>query len=538
MDPLKTNNPCESETSLIYDQMEATPMEATPDSRESFSKKRTLGSGEKTMSETKRPSIQTDSDSSIPLVKYSTIEDHDPRFTKHGTSENHDVKPHEDDVDEEDEEDNADVSSGCGHFSEQFSSVASTGAAAGGSPQQDITLELIFSKLQILPAMDKKLDRLEPLENEVKKLKTELKHYQTSLENTQAQLSNLTETVVSLKDDVAQAESERQRLHSEIVLLRKQNKVLEDRAIRQEAYSRRENILIHGVQESRSGNESCNQVVEKIFQELEVGPFNLTRCHRIGQYKNPAANQSHPSPRPIIVRFSHFPDKVTVMKKSQVLNAKNIFLSDDYPTEIQARRLKLKPVFRAAKNVDNNAKLVQDQIIFQKQRYTVENIESIPLDTKAIGTIVTDSHVYFKGSYSPLSNMYSCKLEVNGHEYSSSEQLYQFKKSVEMGQKDTADKVLATQDPYQAMALGRNVRTDEAWAATKGTEIMMQTLQMKYEQVPEFRNLIQQYADKTLVEASTNKTWGSGIDLNSKELLTSKWSGKNLLGKTLAKLAQ
>ena len=46
--------------------------------------------------------------------------------------------------------------------------------------------------------------------------KTERKHYQTSLENNQAQLSNLTETVVFLQDDVTQAESERQRLHSEI----------------------------------------------------------------------------------------------------------------------------------------------------------------------------------------------------------------------------------------------------------------------------------------------------------------------------------
>ena len=298
---------------------------------------------------------------------------------------------------------------------------------------------------------------------------------------------------------------------------------------------------MHGIAETPNVTdiESCGQIAAKLFVDMKVGPFNLSRCHRLGQRKRPTATNPHPRPRPIIIRFAHYSDKAVVMKNSHLLNAKQIYFSDDYPREIQERRLKLKPVLKLAKEVDKNAKLVQDKIEFQKTLYSVDNIQTIPLDLQGIGTKVTDTHVFFKGRYSPLSNLYDCQLNVDGHTFHSSEHLFQFRKAIAMGHTDIADKVLASNDSFHAMMLGKKVPIDEEWATTTGTPLMEEALKVKFHQVPEFRDFIVEHREKAFIESSGNKIWGSGIDFYSDDASEpSKWTGKNFLGLTIKKLVQ
>ena len=400
-----------------------------------------------------------------------------------------------------------------------------------------ITLELIFSKLQL---MDSKLDRLDPLEVMVKELINDSKDLRSSLECTQGELRTRSEELLELKEEVARSQMENSHLNSQLTQLRRAHQDLEDRVIKQETYSRRENVLVHGIAETTNTTdvEMCGQIVAKLFVDMKVGPFNLSRCHRLGQRKWQTATNPHPRPRPIIIRFSQYSDKAAVMKSSHLLNAKQIYFSDDYPQEIQERRLKLKPVLKLAKKVDTNAKLVYDKIVFQKKLYSVDNIQSIPLDLQGIGTKVTDTHVFFKGRYAPLSNLYNCQLHVDGHSFHSSEQLFQFKKAVATGCSDIVDKVLATNDAFDAMILGKKIQTDEEWAATTGTDLMGEALKVKFDQVPAFRDFILEHGDKAFVESSANKIWGSGIDFYSDDASEpSKWTGKNLLGQTIKKLA-
>ena len=410
----------------------------------------------------------------------------------------------------------------CGAASAGASASPDVGAVAG-----NITLEQVFAQLMM---MNRKLDRLDPLENDVKALKKDLKNCKDCMQRSRTELSGVSESVVGLTVDVAENRCDVERLRSELVQLRSENKTLEDKILRQEAYSRRENILIHGIEEK--ANESCKAIVGNLTSDLKLGPFPLQRCHRIGKQRTESKG-----PRPIIARFLQYTDKVELMKKKNELRKKNIRLSDDNPKEINDRRLKLKPVLETAKQHDNSAKLIQDKLLYKSKQYTVDNIHTIPIDLKLIGTKTTDSHIFFKGTYSPLSNLYQCELEVDGHCFNSSEQLYQYKKACDMEQMDIATKVLSTQDPYEAMAFGKHIRTDSDWVHTTGLQIMEEILTVKKLQVPEFRDLLHEYASKEFVEATTNKTWGSGIDLYAGDAFDpSKWSGKNLLGKSLKKL--
>ena len=75
-----------------------------------------------------------------------------------------------------------------------------------------------------------------------------------------------------------------------------------------------------------------------------TGTILLARCHRLGGYRFGRT-------RPIIVKFEHFEDRMSVwkLKKAQknVNHDVNIFIEEDFPKEIR-QRSRLTPSFKAA----------------------------------------------------------------------------------------------------------------------------------------------------------------------------------------------
>ena len=69
--------------------------------------------------------------------------------------------------------------------------------------------------------------------------------------------------------------------------------------------------------------------------------------------------------------------------------------------------------------------------------------------------IVTDSHVYFHGSF--LSNWYPCSIEYEGKSFHCSEQLYMWFKARFFRDEETADKILKCTHAREAKDLGRQV---------------------------------------------------------------------------------
>ena len=161
------------------------------------------------------------------------------------------------------------------------------------------------------------------------------------------------------------------------------------------------------------------------------------------------------------------------------------------------------------------------------------------MDLSNIGTLVTGTEVLFKGSYSPLSNLYNCSLEDSGLVFNSSEQLYQHRRALDANNTEVAARILEAKDPYDAMLIGKQIKTNDQWAETSGVEIMHRSLTIKASQVPEFRNLLLLHAAKTFREASSNRVWGIGVDLYSPDIVTpAKWPGKNLMGKVCKRVAE
>lgn len=132
-----------------------------------------------------------------------------------------------------------------------------------------------------------------------------------------------------------------------------------------------------------------------------------------------------------------------------------------------------------------------------------------------------------------FSQWYFSDFEIKGTVYPTAEHWMMAEKARLMGDAETLQRILVSENPNQAKRLGREIRNwDEArWDANK-FEVVVQGNVAKFGQDKNLRNFLLGTLDTVLVEASPHdKVWGIGLrreDSASKD--PTKWRGQNLLG--------
>lgn len=149
---------------------------------------------------------------------------------------------------------------------------------------------------------------------------------------------------------------------------------------------------------------------------------------------------------------------------------------------------------------------------------------------------ITSTHVFFYGDF--LSNWAEAPFTIDWVNYHSSEHYFMAKKASFFGDYDTFAKILDTDNPKEAKALGRLVRefNPGTWSNVS-QQIMYKGCFEKFKQNPGLRQQLLNFTlrHKTLVEASPyDKIWGIGLGLDNENIFDeSLWQGHNLLGKVL-----
>jgi hypothetical protein len=149
---------------------------------------------------------------------------------------------------------------------------------------------------------------------------------------------------------------------------------------------------------------------------------------------------------------------------------------------------------------------------------------------------ITDEFVFFYGGF--LSQWYPTRFQVDGIEYCTAEQYMMAMKAEYFGDTDVQAKIMATTDPSEQKALGRQVSNfdAEAWDAVSRGYVYKGNM-AKFAN-PELKQMLLDTGDRELVEASPyDRIWGIGMSANQPGV-TSKcnWKGKNWLGETLTKV--
>ena len=135
-----------------------------------------------------------------------------------------------------------------------------------------------------------------------------------------------------------------------------------------------------------------------------------------------------------------------------------------------------------------------------------------------------------------LSNWYRAGFTLNGVRFTSLEQYMMYQKALRFHDRDSAARILKTDDPGAIKALGRGVSgyDQSVWNGVRQV-IVYEGLLAKYSKNPELKARLLATGDARLAAcAVSDLIWGIGFAMNAPERLEpKKWRGQNLLGYAL-----
>ena len=128
-----------------------------------------------------------------------------------------------------------------------------------------------------------------------------------------------------------------------------------------------------------------------------------------------------------------------------------------------------------------------------------------------------------------LSNWYPSEFTVNDVDFSSMEQYMMYKKAVCFGDKDMANKILATDDVAKIKAFGRLVANynESYWNGVRQI-VVFEGLTAKFSQNEDLKTKLKATDNSILAECAVNgQNMGIGLSMNDPDRLKiDKWKGK------------
>ena len=120
--------------------------------------------------------------------------------------------------------------------------------------------------------------------------------------------------------------------------------------------------------------------------------------------------------------------------------------------------------------------------------------------------------------------------------FNTAEQYIQYHKALFFGDIDTASRILQTESPYEVKQLSYQIKdVDHHGWQNEGFEICFEGIKAKLMQNESLLKMLKTTAPLTLVEASKDRIWGTGIGLHDKNVLNPEsWINKGWMSRILS----
>jgi hypothetical protein len=249
----------------------------------------------------------------------------------------------------------------------------------------------------------------------------------------------------------------------------------------------------------------------------------------------------------VIVRFHHYKDKVAIQRASATIKENiseyNLYISDDYPHEIQQRRKVMMPIFHAAKAAKPQSRVTLNAATLRidGHTYTANSLYMLPplLQPHNVATPQSGDIVAFFTKSSEFSNHHPCSFIVDDTSYNCGEQYIAAQKALLFNDKKSNMKIMSTSDPIKIENSMKAIAgfNKQRWQ-NKAPELMLKGLEAKFVQNPDLGDTLLDTGDKTIIEASpTDSFWGVSLGLRSTDLFQrDKWNGMNHMGECLMRV--
>ena len=335
-----------------------------------------------------------------------------------------------------------------------------------------------------------------------------------------------------------------QQVLNENMELKQENQNLKERLDKLESLQLLNNVIITGIPEQQW--ESYTLTKQRVYDMImaskginhdqdqgnEDREIEITYCTRIGKYR---PNNS----RPISVTFQKREDKEQLLMNRRNLPP-GIYVNEEYPIQIKRARDRLRPVYwmiKSKSKYKDKCKLQGDKLVVDGVKYTVDTLGSLPLELSAYQAAEkrNDDALVFHGEWLPYSNFHLSPFSVDGILFKSAEHYIQYQKSLYFGDSITANQIIKSQTPIEAKRLSYNITNFNIQHWMKDGYVLCEKgVKEKFMQNKPLLEMLKNTGSLIIVEASKDKTWGTGIPLHDTEALcTSKWKNKGWLSSML-----
>lgn len=310
---------------------------------------------------------------------------------------------------------------------------------------------------------------------------------------------------------------------------------------KQENYSRRDNLIIDGVEEEpwetpKTVLDTVYNIMKNTLKIADPKTIRIERCHRLGQKK-----QAFSKPRPVIIKFSWFQDRQLIWNKRSLLRGTGLWMREDFCRATLDARNKLLPYARAAQHLKIKSALIADHLVINDQVFYADNIGDIPPEINPSVTSTRISHdvLMFYGKTSPFSNFFPAPFTEGDIMFSCSEQYYQYHKAKNHNDDNIAKQILEATQPEEMLRLGKLIKDFDkgAWESV-AEKCMIEANEAKYSQNPHLAKLLKETLPLKLAESSPfDKWWGTGKSVRH-PTAHKDWDGKNIMGDILTNIRE
>ena len=398
-----------------------------------------------------------------------------------------------------------------------------------------------------------------PLSPELLKLekwmnRTLTKSLQQALQPLQASINgliNTTDKIAVQQTQIDHLQAENTKLKRQMRKLETTTQILREKMTRIENKALENNLIFFGVVENLASREMIEERVEKLHCCIadtldiedaskrieEARKFEIIKTTRLGNYNGDRC-------RLISVQFKYKEDADAIFYSKRHL-PKGVFVDHQYSYETERRRRRLRPILQAARRLSKyrgECRMEVDVLVIKGTRYTMKNLDQLPddLNTFNVTSMTSDDACVFFGELNPFSNFYPVGFYESGDYFSSSEQYIQYKKAKYFKDTQTADKIMATDDPLECKKLACDIEnySEHRWNQV-AYDICEAGVQAKFRQNIKLTNMLIMSGNKKLAEASRDDVWGTGFYLGHVHCAEpTKWINQGILGRMLCKLRE
>ena len=239
--------------------------------------------------------------------------------------------------------------------------------------------------------------------------------------------------------------------------------------------------------------------------------------------------------RPISVEFLYRSDADYLMNNKKYLG-EGIYIDRKYckATEV------LRPFLKATRKLPRyhkKCRLYGKELVLRGISYTVDKLDCLPEELQGpnISSKSDDQTFGFFGSLNPLSNFHDATFSLNGVAYNNSEQMIQHKKAEYFGNTDVTMRIMQCTTGYECKRLSKEIRGfDRTEWENHAKNLCSAGLYEKYKQNPRLKAYLLTTGEKTIVEATYDPIWGTGVPLDDEAaLIPRRWSSQGILGEML-----